>query len=135
MTNTQRPVLSGPLHVVWHVLLVVFGWGLFGGFWWVVLQQGPHSLSNIVWLIGGALVALPVVTLYWVMHNRGIYARKGPRQQVRIVETGYLQDWAARRVHADFTLLQRAAWISIDSTADEKHFLMPSAGQKRLEAA
>jgi len=132
----QRPALSGPLHVAWHIILVVFGWLLFGGFWWAVLQQGPHSLSNIIWLLAIALVVLPIVTLYWVMHNRGIHARKGPRRQVQVVESAYAQDWAGRPVHARFDQLRQARLITIHSTADEKYFLTPTDSlQPILEAA
>lgn len=123
--RSQRPALSGPLHVLWHAILVVFGWCLFGGFWWIVLQQKSHAFSNIVWLLGGALVLLPVITLYWVLHNRGIYARKGPRQQVQVVEVSYEKDWAGRPVSANFDQLKQARLITIESSAEEKHFLAP----------
>ncbi|HEX5674834.1 MAG TPA: hypothetical protein VFX83_05630, partial [Azonexus sp.] len=117
-------------------ILVVFGWLLFGGFWWAVLQQGPHSLSNIIWLLAIALVVLPIITLYWVMHNRGIHARKGPRRQVQVVESAYAQDWAGRPVHARFDQLRQARLITIHSTADEKYFLTPTDSlQPILEAA
>lgn len=121
----QRPALSGPLHVASHVFLVAFGWLLFGGFWWAVLQQETNSLSNIVWLLAGTLVLLPVITLYWVLHNRGIYDRKGPRRQVQVVESPYEQDWAGRPVHAEFERLKQAPLITIRSTPDAKHFLAP----------
>lgn len=133
--RSQRPALSGPLHVVWHIVLVVFGWCLFGGFWWFVLLQKSNSLTNIIWLLAGAIVLLPIITLYWVMHNRGIYARKGPRRQVQVVEMAYTQDWAGRPVHAQFDQLKQARLITIHSTADEKHFLSPSDRQQTLPEA
>jgi hypothetical protein len=124
----QRPALSGPLHVAWHTLLVAFGWCIFGGFWWFILLQKSHPpLSNIVWLLAGTLVLLPVVTLYWVLHNRGIYARKGPRRQVQVVETLYAQDWAGRPVRAQFDQLRQARLITIDSSNGEKRFLTTDA--------
>lgn len=135
MQHSPRPVLSGPLHVAAHVAIVFVGWLLFAGFWWLVLQQGPHSLTPIVWLIGGTLVLVPVVTLYWVLHNRGIYARKGPRRQVQVVEAAYAADWAGRRVHADFASLQRASRIVIDSDAAGKHFHAAATPPQHLEAA
>jgi hypothetical protein len=134
--RSQRPALSGPLHVVWHITLVVIGWCLFGGFWWSTLLQKSHSLNNIIWLLSGALVLLPIITLYWVMHNREIYARKGPRLQVQVVETAYAEDWAGRAVHAQFDQLKQARLITIHSTVDEKHFLSPTDRPKlHAEAA
>lgn len=119
----QRPALSGPLHVVWHIILVMLGWCIFGGFWWLVLLQTSHSLSSIIWLFSAALVLLPAITLLWVLHNRGIYARKGPRRQVQVVETKYVQDWMGRTVRAQFDQLKHASVITIISSDAEKQFL------------
>lgn len=121
--RTQRPALSGPLHVVWHVILVAAGWCTFGGFWWLVLQQQSQSLSAIVWLLASALVLLPITTLYWIVHNQRIYTRKGPRRQVQVIETVYTQDWTGRPVSAEFDAIKQARLITILSTADEKFFL------------
>lgn len=123
--RSQRPALSGPPHIIWHVIVVLFGWCLFGGFWWLVLLQESLTLSNIIWLLASSLILLPAITLYWVLHNRGIYARKGPRRQAQVVEAAYTQDWAGRSVYAQFDRLKQARRITIHSTADEKHFLMP----------
>jgi hypothetical protein len=121
--SSPRPALSGPLHVAWHVVLVVSGWCIFGGFWWLILLQESHRLANIAWLVASALILVPVITLYWVVHNRGIYARKGPRRQVQVVETRYAQDWAGRPVRADFDRLRQVRSISILSSNEEKRFL------------
>jgi hypothetical protein len=118
----QRPALSGPWHVAWHVVLVLGGWGVFGGFWWLVLQQKSYPFAAIAWLLAGALVVLPLTTLYWVLHNRRIYARKGPRLQVQVVAAAYARDWAGRPVYAEFDALKSAPLITIASTADEKRF-------------
>jgi hypothetical protein len=132
----QRPALSGPIHVAWHAIVVASGWGIFGGFWWLVLLQKSHQLfTQIAWLLAGALILLPVVTLYWVMHNRGIYARKGPRRQVQVVETPYAQDWAGRPVRAQFGQLRLAQRITVDSIGEEKHFLAPDASQPLVYAS
>lgn len=134
--SIQRPALPGPLHVAWHAILVIFGWCVFGGFWWFILLQPSHPpLSNIVWLLAGALVLLPALTLYWVLHNRGIYARKGPRRQVQVVETLYARDWAGRPVRAQFDRLRQSRLITIDSTNEEKRFLTPDDPQQPLPAS
>lgn len=123
MAAAPRPALNGPLHVIGHILLVAAGWLVFAGFWRQVLLQGPHDLSNIGWLLAGTLVLLPVTTLYWVLHNRGIYARKGPRRQVQAIDPAYTHDWLGRPVQAPFTELRNAAHIEIDSTSGTKRFL------------
>lgn len=100
------------------------------------MAQESHAVSNIIWLLASALVLLPVVTLYWVLHNRGIYARKGPRRQVQVFENAYTHDWAGRAVHAAFDQLRQAPRIVIHSSPDEKHFQAPvSPTQLQAEAA
>ena len=100
------------------------------------MAQESHAVSNIVWLLVSALVLLPVVTLYWVLHNRGIYARKGPRLQVQVFEKAYTHDWTGRPVHAAFDQLRQAPRIIIHSSPDEKHFHVPvSPPQLHAEAA
>ena len=103
--------------------------------WMISLtQQGDYGRASALGLI--VLVVLPIITLYWVMHNRGIHARKGPRRQVQVVESAYAQDWAGRPVHARFDQLRQARLITIHSTADEKYFLTPTDSlQPILEAA
>lgn len=125
--HSPRPALSGPLHVAGHIVLLLCGWGLFAAFWWVVVQQPSHRLADISWLIAGALILLPIITLYWVVHNRGIYARKGPRRQVQVIDAAYTNDWTGRTVRADFDHLAQASLITIDSSSGEKHYLATGA--------
>jgi len=129
----QRPALSGPLHVVWHIILVLLGWGLFSGLWWIVLQQTSNSLSSIIWLFSGALILLPIITLLWVLHNRGIYAHKGPRRHVQVVETRYEQDWMGRAIQANFDQLKQARSITILSNSEEKCFHAQHESSQQLQ--
>lgn len=128
----QRPALSGPLHVIWHIILVVLGWSLFCGLWWIVLQQTSNSLSSIIWLFSGALILLPIITLFWIRHNRGIYAHKGPRRHVQVVETRYEQDWMGRAIQANFDQLKQARSITILSNSEEKCFRAQHESSQRL---
>lgn len=129
----KRPALSGPLHVVWHIILVLLGWSIFGGLWWIVLQQTSNSLSSIIWLFSGALILLPVITLLWVLHNREIYAHKGPRRHVQVVEARYEQDWMGRAIQANFDQLKQAGSITILSNSEEKFFHAQHESSPRLQ--
>ena len=130
--NTPRPVLPGSLHVIWHVLLVVFGWCLFGGFWWAVLQQGPHSLTNIVWLIGGSLVTLPVVTS--LHHTLAIDAASS--RPLRVTQMIGFEDWTdpgqahTKRFHTE--QYDHWAWYRIPdvSLTPGKHRLTLAVGHE-----
>ncbi|MFZ5574359.1 MAG: hypothetical protein ACOY5S_04035 [Pseudomonadota bacterium] len=133
--RTRRPTLSRPLKTAWHVLLVASGWVVFGMFWWIVMPQDLNAFSSIARLIAVALFLLPAVTFYWVMHNRGIYDRKGPRRHVQRVTAPYPRDWAGRKVRADFEALRQVREITIIGTAEEKHYVAGRATQPYSEAA
>lgn len=124
--HSLRPALSGPVHVFLHVLVVVIGWGIFGWSWWTVgFEQSPHP-AVFASLILVTLIVAPLVTLYWVLHNRGIYSRKGPRLGVSSATEIYKQDWAGRLVHANFEELRQSQLVIINSTPEDKYFLAPA---------
>lgn len=130
-----RPALTGPLHVLQHVVLVGIGWCIFCGFWWVILFRQTYDVGNLALLVAGTVIVAPLMTLYWVMHNRGIYERKGPRQKSHSVPEHYGHDWAGRPVIADFAHLQQSRLIFIQSTADEKRYLDTIAADQIRRAA
>lgn len=131
----QRPTLAGPLHALQHIVLVVIGWCIFCGFWWVILFRQTYDIGNLVLLVVGTVIAAPLVTLYWVMHNRGIYERKGPRRKPQSISEHYDHDWAGRLVIADFDHLRQSRLIFIRSTADEKRYLDTIAADPLRSAA
>ena len=124
--HSTRPALSGPAHVFLHVLVVVSGWGIFGWSWWVVgIEQALHP-AVITSLILVTFIVAPLVTLYWVLHNRDIYLQKGPRLGVSSATEIYKQDWAGRLVHAKFDELRQSQLVIINSTPEDKYFITPA---------
>ena len=121
--DPHRPALSGPLHVLLHGLIVVLGWVIFGWGWWTVAFDQPLRTPVLALLIVITLILAPLVTLYWVGHNRDIYERKGQRRGTRSVAEIYPQDWAGRRVHAQFDSLRHVPLVIINSTSDDKYFM------------
>lgn len=129
--QTSRPGLAGPAHVFFHVLVVVLGWGIFGWSWWTVVSNQPFHPTVLTTLIVLSIVIVPLVTLYWVVHNREIYIQKGPRQGRRSLPDTYPQDWTGRWVHAQFETLRHARRVIINSTSDDKYFLTPADSNDR----
>lgn len=121
-----RPTLSGPLHVLFHVLIVVAGWGLFTWGWWRVVSGDPARPAVVVSLIIITLIVAPLITLYWVLHNRDIYLRKGPRLSGRTAVGGYSEDWTGRMVHAQFDKLRASYLVVIKNTAEDKYYMTPA---------
>lgn len=119
---SRRPTLTGPLHVLMHVVIVLIGWFIFGWFWLKVLFEQTASPADLSWLVIGTLVVIPAITLGWVLHNRSLYARKGPRTHGRYVADTYTRDWMGRLVLASFDQLRRMPFVIIDATDTEKSF-------------
>lgn len=102
-----------------HLAALAVGWGLFFWAWHDVLSQHWET-EFLKWLITGSLVILPTLTTAWVLHNVGIYRRKGPRTGMRSVDETYGFDWNGREISADFAALARANVVVIDVEGKRK---------------
>lgn len=104
---------------VLRVAAVVIGW--IGFVWmWVLVGRQPWDSSRLVWLIVGALVVVPLLTLAWVLHNRAIFKRKGERRGVTPADFSYATDWHGRAVAADWRQLARARLVTVSVDASRK---------------
>ena len=122
---TRKPLSSKRRKLV-HFLVLIIGWLLFFGSWWRVLETQRLSYPVLIWLLLGALVVIPLVTLIWLRHNVHIYERKGPRLQVRIADERYEHDWQGLQVSADWVGLRAAHSIGVGLESDRKSYLRRS---------
>jgi hypothetical protein len=95
-----------------HLLAIVAGWALFFWGWQRVLARGT-DFSELRLLMLGAAIVVPVVTVSWILHNRGIHRRKGPRRSVPEAVLDYQTDFNGRTVIADFSGLAWARRVDI----------------------
>lgn len=95
-----------------HGLAIVAGWVLFFWGWHRVLAATP-DFSELRLLMIGAAIVVPVVTVSWILHNRGIHRRKGPRRSVPAATLAYGADFNGREIVADFRSLARAQRVCI----------------------
>ena len=66
-----------------HVAVATGGWALFSYWWWIVLQRTSRAqVESSAVFLGVALVAVVATTGFWILHNRALFRRKGPRTQV-----------------------------------------------------
>jgi hypothetical protein len=99
--------------IVAHALFIVAGWVLFFWGWQRVISRGA-DFSELRLLVFGAMVVVPVVTVSWILHNRGIHRRKGPRRRVPAASLDYRVDFHGREVVADFGMLAGAQRVEIE---------------------
>lgn len=121
--QSSRPTLSGPLHVLMHVLIIGAGWLIFGWSWWTVGFGQPFHPTVLATLIVITLILAPLITVFWVEHNRDIYSRKGQRRIGQRTHEVYQQDWTGRLVHAQFDTLRDSRMVMINSTQHDKYFM------------
>lgn len=121
---------TGFWHGLGQALVVALGWLSFGWMWLLVAQR-PWEVRGLVWLIGGSLVVLPLVTLYWVWHNRSVYRRKGPRSAPVVVNEHYPRDWSGLEVHADWPQLRRARSVTVHVGDGGKRYQLDAAPERR----
>lgn len=109
-----------------HAVVVALGWLLFGWLWWLVMQQGWDS-QRLWWLVLGSLLVVPAITIIWILHNRAIYRRLGPRRGLRDVSERYDEDFNGRRIDADWSSLRTAACVHIDTEGGRKRYRAESS--------
>ncbi len=100
--------------------MIALGWLLFFAFWAKVLWQDPNGAVPAGILIAAALLIVPAITTWWVLHNKGIYRRKGPRGPGFSPPEVYDIDWRGRRVIAQWPQLKEAAHITVTPSEHAK---------------
>lgn len=118
-----------------HWLAIVAGWGLF--FWgWHRVLVGHPDFETLQLLVIGAATVVPVVTVSWILHNRGIHRRKGPRRSVPSATLQYESDFNGREVVADFGALAGAQEIHVTVEGGRKLYrATPPVGPAPLRRA
>jgi hypothetical protein len=111
-----------------HLLAIIAGWALFFWGWHRVLERGT-DFSQLRLLMLGAAVVVPVITISWILHNRGIHRRKGPRRSVSAVTLEYRVDFNGREVVADLPGLAMAQRVDIVIDGGFKRYRITPAAQ------
>ncbi|MBL8344524.1 MAG: hypothetical protein JNN03_03715 [Rubrivivax sp.] len=104
---------------------MLFFWG-----WRRVLAATP-DFAQLRLLMLGAAVVVPVVTISWILHNRGIHRRKGPRRHVATARLEYGVDFNGRRIVADFRALAQARHVQIVVEGARKEYLVEATDPPR----
>lgn len=112
----------------WHVDLVLFGWIVYFGFWWKVLR-GPTGLGPLFIVIPIIIVAVPAVTLFWILHNLRLYRARDARRSSPKVPDRYASDWEGRRIEANWGQVRAGKEIDIRSDGPVKHYELPPTGE------
>jgi hypothetical protein len=116
-----RTPLAGRLQALVHVIAIVAGWGLFFWFWWRVAGQ-PWDSIDLQRLVIAAAVGFPLVSGAWILHNRGIYKRRGPRRAIPPGPMHYDADFNGRQVDSDWAALRAERQIEIALDGDVKRY-------------
>ncbi len=109
----RRPRLKSTLVMLSHIILVGLGWALFFYFWVKVLGRDLATAKHAALLILIGLLVAPLITLFWVLHNKWIYQRKGARGRGYTPLETYDKDWSGRSVFAEFPLLKRTRYVDV----------------------
>ncbi len=97
--HIKPPSQAGPARRAFHTLIAIVGWALFVYWWWIVFHRvSRHEIRFTLLFIVLSLTVIVVVTAVWVLHNLGIYRRRGPRTRVREVDPDFSRDGIGRDV-------------------------------------
>lgn len=109
------------------MLVIAIGWGLYFWFWHLVASKVTDS-RQLMLLLLGATIVVPVMTLSWVLHNVGIHRRRGARRTVPKGDPNYNVDYNGRSILADWQALAREGEIEISVVGRLKCYRAAPAG-------
>lgn len=124
MPPARTARLRSPARAAAHVVLVVLGWAGFVWLWSLVLAR-PWESADLRGLVVGTLVVAPALTVAWIVHNVGIYRRRGPRRSVPPVTMHYQRDFHDRAIDADFGALQAQPFVVVSIAGTRKCYRTP----------
>ena len=87
----------------------------------------PWDSTVLPVLLMGLVLAIPAVTLIWVIHNIDLHRRKGPRTQMVARGTDSARDLNGREVRADWAALKGVRIVVIEVVGGNKKYRV--AGQ------
>ena len=121
----RPPTEASPLRRVFHTLIALGGWAMFAYWWTIVVQRvGRSEVRFTLLFILAAFVICVTLTGLWVLHNRAIFRRKGPRTAVREATLDYSHDplGSAVTFEAPATALLAAPVVRVLFEQDRKLF-------------
>lgn len=121
----REPLRNGAQRAL-HVLGLLGGWALFV-YWWYLVAVDDWSRTDVALIIFVTLVVSPAVTAGWVLHNLGIFRRKGPRMGQPKVAVDYARDWNGRVVEADWAALAEAPVVAVTVDGAIKRYTAETA--------
>ena len=107
------------------------GWALFAWWWWLVIQRtSGDEVAFTMAFLALSLVVVVVVTALWVVHNVGIFRRKGPRRTVRERVVDPLHDTLGRdlTMRAGREALHESPVVRITLDGERKIYQAANAG-------
>lgn len=104
------------LEQVWHVIVAVIGWLLFGTLWWWAFCHGSPSRTRVSALVTAVLFSLVVLALDWVWIRHAVWVSgfRQRRSSVPAVHRDYVHDVAGCPLDADWSALHSARYVVIN---------------------
>jgi hypothetical protein len=142
MSDSDRPAITpkqaSPARRLFHSLVALAGWALFV-YWWIVVlwRGGGRELRFAGIFVLVCLGVIVAVTGAWVLHNRSISRRKGPRKGLPKVALDYSHDAIGRTVTLEVppvTLLQ-APVVRVTIDGDRKLYQLVRSRPPKDSAA
>lgn len=119
----MRQPLASVGHRIIHAVMILGGWFIYFWLWWRAIYVYDQSLSPLAGLfLFSVIIAVPTLTLIWILHNVRIFKRKGLRQGRTIAKDNYVSDWKGRRVTADWVDMKQTSSIVISVSGNDKQY-------------
>ncbi len=98
-----------------RVVAGIVVWSLYGALLlrWAVLEADIHSTLHDLAILAVMVFVVPVITLWWIHHNMGIYRDKGPRRSAVSIDAPWTHDYLGRPLSVDPARIVSARLVTI----------------------
>jgi len=122
---------AGPVRRALHLTVAGVGWVVFAWWWWLVIRRTSGAeVAFTMTFLALSLVVVVVVTALWVVHNVGIFRRKGARRTVRERISDPLHDTLGRdlKMRVGREALHESPVVRITLDGERKTYQAADAG-------
>lgn len=75
-------------------------------------------------LFGCFAIAIPTITIIWILHSIALFKKKGPRKNIPTATAQYDTDWNGKKIFANWDKAKHAKKITVTIDKKGKHYLI-----------
>lgn len=129
---TRRPQLKKH-HAFFHILIMMLGWGIYGGIAYTAFQGILWTLVIIAIIATGSALFLIIIAHTWSRLHQYYHRTKNKRIHIPRATLQYDKDWLGYTIDSEVEAIKKAKFITIEAIEERKDKSIIHKKQYRIE--